>query len=328
VIKAWWLDSSDPFETSRMLNAAKDKHRSWDWIRVEESGFDSAKEAQQYFLREIQMRPMFSDGKAVYCFGLPSFHAEIAKAIPDIPSRVLMVVVAKPDRTTSLWKKIKEMGSEDSKVTEFEELTKANSVKWIKERAQTIGLQMEDVPCMALADMVGFDKGRLHGELLKLLACSPDSPPSVDMVQSLAHGTGMIVPFEMNKAILAKDGERATECLERLLSKENPEQICGLIRDFFTRMALAASCSSVEETKQKASGIVKTVDKKVVPFFSNPNSLYYSYKDANESGWSMGGINSTLEEVIRTNLAMRSSGLGSDLLLRYLVCKASNQRRV
>jgi len=56
--------------------------------------------------------------------------------------------------------------------------------------------------------------------------------------------------------------------------------------------------------------------------------LYYSYKDANESGWSMGGINSTLEEVIRTNLAMRSSGLGSDLLLRYLVCKASNQRRV
>ena len=327
MIKVWWLDASDPHEAGRMLSSAKEKHRSWDWIRVEESGFGSPKEAQQYFLREIQIRPMFSEGKAVYCFGLPSFHALIAKALPDIPSKVLLVLVAKPDRTTSLWKKVKEMGSDDAKVTEFDDLTKSNCVKWIKGRAQSLGFSIDDVPCEALADIVGLDKGRLHSELLKLIAHSPEGNPSVDMIESLAHGKGMLIPFEMTKAILANNRSRAMAHLDRMLETGHPEQACGQVRDFFTRMAIAASCSSVEEAKQKASEIVKQSEGKVVPFFSNTNSMYYSYKDAKEGGWSRQMIHSTLFNVIKTNLDMRRSGLNQELLIRNLVLSATKARR-
>lgn len=327
MIKAWWLDSSDPYEADRLLRSAKKRHASWDWIRVEESGFGDRKEAKAYFLREIQMRPMFSDGKAAYCFGLPSFHADIAKAIGDIPSKVLLVIIAKPDRTTSLWKKFKSMSEEDVKVTEFEALSKTNAPAWVKTRAESLGLQMEEVPCRALVDIVGFDKGMLHNELLKLLHFGGDGPPSVEIVENIAHGQGMLMPFELARAMLARRPDVAQQYLERMLSKYSPDQVYSqAVRDFMTKLCFCISCSSVEDAKNKASSVMKRTEEKAVPYFSNVNAMYYAHKDAMSSGWSVRTAYQLLQEVIKAQLDSRMSK-HSEMILRMIIQKIAASKR-
>lgn len=241
----WWIDNSDHQASQARLRKYREDGplKSWDWSRWSEGDYENPDEAFRQLVCQIGTPPMFGDGKVVCCYGVPSTQAKVAKELCEIPERVMLVVVARPDARTSLYKTAKKLGDK-AKVDEPLRLDKReDAAAWAKSRAESMDLKAVDKAIAMLVELVGTNPSRLASELAKLKYLTDDGTLHPWVVQEGCCGTGESSVYEMGECLANKDFGMAHEHMRRLLERgEPPLKVCGYLMDWVQKMAMAEAC--------------------------------------------------------------------------------------
>jgi len=313
--RVYWMDDTDQLAVKAKLESGRKKYTDFDWIRFREDAYDSQDEAFKALLSMLSSATMFSPGIIIYTFGVPfkknsgDYHPRLVKELERLAPTVCFIVIARPDRGSTLYKAAKALG----KAEEAFDLTKANAVDWITAQGQILGLKVDKPACMMLADMTDFNPGLIQNELQKLGNLTEDGHISLRVVEMGSFGSGTTDVKELAQFILKNEGERAHEYLQRLLDRGEPAiKICGYFEDWITRLAIAqAGNCNFEAIKNKVAELKKweSSDKKdkhgnalyevvdddrwgrysrrdgeTVAMYSNPKSLWYSCQELREAG--------------------------------------------
>ena len=168
--KFWWLDDSDRWEAERKLAVVKNQFSDREWVRFEDG--EPPEEYHRKLAWQLESCAMFAPGKVVYCYGVPSFQAELAKNL-KIADGVVFVLIAKPDKSLLLYKKARKMAEEKTaKIDELGPLGRGAAKQWAQERAHALGFKIDDSAYQEIIDLFGsehgIDRNRICQELLKL----------------------------------------------------------------------------------------------------------------------------------------------------------------
>jgi DNA polymerase III delta subunit len=301
------MDNADQLAVESKLEKGRKKYADCDWVRFQDDIYDSPDDAYKAFISLICMGSMFSPGKVVYCYGMPlkkwagEYHQRIAKEFSRIPSNVCLIIIAATEKNSSLYKAAKALEAKKlAKIEEPLELSKNNIVNWITAQAENLGLQIDKTACQMLADLTEFNPGKIQNELKKMSEVTGDDIISMRLIEMSGFGVGYTDVKDLGEAILNNDGEHAHEYLQRLLDRGEPAlKICGYLKDWITRLAIAQSAqcnfeairNEVSELKEWESDDdgYESVHDKIWGSFSrhkgettamfNANSLYYSCRD-------------------------------------------------
>lgn len=318
--KVYWMDDTDWLGVQEKLATGRQKYADREWIRFRDDLYEKPEDAYRAFIAAICMKSMFSSGKVVYCFGMPlkknsgDYHSKIAKEFDRMPESNSLIIIARPDRGSTLYKAVKALETEQKgKAEEPLELSKSNAVDWISDQAEKMKLRIEKPACMALADMTNFSPPKIQQELIKLGTLSSDGEISIRLIEMAGSGEGAVDVKELAQFILKNDKENAHEYMQRLFDRGEPAiKICGYLQDWINRLAFAdgANCN-FEKLRPIVSDLKKWEYSKLkdqfglaryetvcfdkwgkfsrregetIPMFSNPNSIWYSCKELRESG--------------------------------------------
>ena len=257
--KFWWVDTTDLALALAKVEAVRTKQLSdWHWASWDEQDFFNPQEAELSLLREIGIPSIFSDGKVVCCQGLPTFHQKISKMLDEIPDGILLIVMAPVLRTTSLYLKAKK-DNEKFEVDELEDISDPKKrLAFISERAEKIGVRLDNECCHMLAQMCGNSRDMISVELKKLKAYSEDGTVTHSDILAVCVGEGEAVLFELTSKILARNTEQAHEWMKRLLISTDPHAVVGFLCSWARVMCLVAGCKcDVERSKTAAAGLYK-----------------------------------------------------------------------
>jgi DNA polymerase III delta subunit len=310
-----WLDDGDLHAARQSLEKIKWGRSSWKWVRWDEDDYADSEEAFSALFSELGTPSMFEPGKVVCCHGVPKCQAEIAGIIQKIPENALLIVIGKPNKTLSLFK----TASSDRERCEVSECPSFASwgeearIRWVRERAESLGMSIDDQSCALLLDTFGFVPNLLHPEVAKLKHVASDGVVRSWMVAELCRGPGNADLPSLGRAIVHARAPEAHELLCRLLDRhESPFAICGFMVSMVRKLACVPEYRADEKgTLKKLTKVYKfdrdTDDEKVkkkdyekaledgpiyreggwgvpVQMFSGSNPLYYSVKDLEESG--------------------------------------------
>jgi hypothetical protein len=252
VRRFWWLDSKDFALAIRLVNSVREKQLSdWDWVSWREEYFaaEDKKEAFLSLAREISLPPMFAPGKVVYCHGLPTFHAKLAGELKSIPEGVLFILLARIDRTLTLYTRAEALRAEapeekDSKV-KFDwafDLTKETSTEYVKKRATAMGLRIDEACCKSLVDFSGLSHDKITNELRKLKYYCEDGVVSRDAIAQVNFESGAANLQDLTRYVFARNDVAAHELIERVLSREPVLRVLGLLVRWARVFMIGRSC--------------------------------------------------------------------------------------
>lgn len=321
MIRTWWLDTIDLEGAKRRLEIEKASHmQDWETVRFDESTYGSSDEAASALMVLMTTPPTFAPGKIILCQEIPVRKASekqqkrFADLLYEIPENVLLLVMTRLDRTTSLYKTIVKLAKEGlAKAESPAPLSEDTAVAWTNERAAELKLTVDPLAGLLLARLSEMNPGKICGELRKLKAFSTNGHISAKMVETVAFGQGTVNIFALGEKMLAKDEEGAHKVLQTLFDHdEDPEGICAILQEWLQRLwFLEGHDRNLKATQAACDGIMKwkkekgTKDREVVniptwgrffrdkgesvPMFSNPQAFWHSWdamqKNATPREW-------------------------------------------
>lgn len=282
-----WLDPADMLEVDEILAKIRESCPDHEWIRFEESSYDSSAKAQADFQRYFEGGALFGDGRVVVMRDAPSFSAWAADMLVEYPGQNVLVLVATPDKKNPVYGLTK---NKWAFLKDYKPLTRGDAGDWVKARAEKLGTSIDDVAARMIVDKVGPDMNQLTMELRKLSIIA--NPITAWAVEQVAFGSGEGDIRDFLNAVAKGDSAMSHEMLDRLVAKG--DWPIGAICDWLRKMVIAESCDCNldDETREKVSAMRKPVkedgdfkkDKEgnivTTQFFSNPRALYYSCKEA------------------------------------------------
>lgn len=294
----WWLDPSDFAGARSKLDAVRSNQLSdWDWITWREDELPDEKEAYASLVREICMAPMFSPGKVVCCWGLPSFHSKLSDEIGNIPEQVLLIIVARPNKTFRLYSRAKSYGEKNKGTVELDSaftLTKDKCAEFTVGRAKSLGLRIAEGHAKILADLVGIDPNLITNELRKLKHFCEDGIVTPYAIEQVFYGEGEPNSLGISKAILSRKEEVAHELVSRSLAQEPAIGLLGLMMSWSRTLLVAVSrngnYNAMKETASEIQALTKAGENKAGeskwkkgPMWPNIGRLYFACKEFAES---------------------------------------------
>jgi DNA polymerase III delta subunit len=334
----FWLDDTDLYVAQRKISdLRKGQLSSWRWLRWVEDQYESKDETVSSLVSELGVPSMYDEGKVVYTFGIPKCQSDISDAVSKIPGGILFIVIAKPNKTTSLFKVGKKLETAGKavidEVGDADKWSGARKIEWIVARAKAHGLNLDDKCAQLLLDMYGFALNRLSSELAKLSSLADeDGGISAWAIAQACHATGDSDVMRLCRAILDKEIDLAHELLSRLLARgDSPEALLGFMKSWIRRLAIVSEGynetqkgliaqmrvgkkkneskkKSEEEEDEPDDDSVQTCTGESVPMFPNPGSLYYSFKEFDASSRDSDWAKQTLLGVGCLNVALRQAG--------------------
>lgn len=288
----WWLDPSDFAGARNKLDAVRENQLfDWDWLTWREDEFPNEKEAYGSLVREVGMAPMFSPGKVVCCWGLPSFHSKLSDEIEKIPEGVLLIIVARPAKNYRLYSRAKAYGEKNKGTVELDSaftLTKEKCVDFTVSRAKSLGLRIVDGHARILADLVGIEPNRITNELKKLKHFCEDGIVTPYAIEQVFYGDGEANAFGISKAILARKEEVAHELISRSLAKEPAIKLLGLLVSWSRILLVAVSRNGDYNAMKGPASEIQALSLsgekwKKVPMWPNIGRLYHACREFAES---------------------------------------------
>ena len=318
------MDDADCFAVQERLAMGRSKYPGHEWIRFYDDLYEKPDQAFKAFISLICMGSMFSSGKVVYCFGMPlkkfagDYHAKIAKEFQNIPDSNTLIIIARQDKGSTLYKSAKVLKDKGlAQIDEPLELTSKNVVDWIISKAKALKLTIEKPACKMLADLSDFNPSKIRQELIKLETLAINGEITPRLIGMAGSGRGSVDINDIAQCILRKDGEGAHEYLQRLLDRGEPAlKICGYLQDWLNRLAIAeASGCNYEVAKSVISNLMKwepdaqkdefglakyeTVydpnwggysrrTGETVPMVANPKAIWHACREVEEAGRKQG----------------------------------------
>lgn len=336
--RLWWLDDRDRYLAGEIIREVKaEKLASWEWKRYveddqrigSETTAQAAVRCKKALLTAVGTCSMFKPGKVVYCYGIPSFQSDLAKEL-FVADKVLLVLVAKIDKSTALYKAALKM--EESKLARIDE---AESVKphraqeWVSKRAAELGMKMDPAACKLIVDIVGFkgpydpvmDQNKMHMEILKVRDTIPGDVAAPWAVEQVAIGDGSASTKSLQEAIVAGDIGAANKVLCRMLSRgDSPMGIVGFLADWVRKLAVIEG-ASVDDRAGLVSRMRKRgtehgpgeieewgwVKKRYepVPMYPKTGALAYAHKDSVAMGKKRGWCARVMGVIGKAEIDMR-----------------------
>jgi len=324
-----WLDSGDLFEVDDVLGKIRDKCQEHDWIRFEESSYESSDKAKADFQRYFGAGSLFGEGRVICMREAPSFSKWLSEMLPP-PEGNVLVIVAPADKKNPIYEAAKK-NKAWAVVKDSEPLTRGNSSDWVVKRAGQVGTSIEDVAASMLVDKVGMDKNHLTMELRKLAIVS--NPIMAWAIEQVSFGGGEGDIRDFLNALAKPDKPTAHEIMDRLIAKGDWPM--GAICDWLRKMCVAESCGGNfdDETREKVAAMRKPVkedgklkldkDGEIVttPFFANPRALYYSCKEIKSKppGWAYALMGESRD--LQLKLRTAKSPMASSTMLHVFIEK-------
>lgn len=335
--KVYWLDDTDLWLARSKIAAAREKYPECEWVRYRDDTYKDMEDAYRNLVSCIGTFPMFTEGKIVYCYGIPlkkaagEYHQSLAKEFGRIPDNVCFMIIARPDRGSSLYKAAKTHGQADEPF----ELGKTNAVAWITEQAELVKLKIDKQSCQILADLTDFSPAKIQQELEKLKFIAPDGMVSPRLIGMSGFGDGSCDVKDLGTYILNNDGEKAHEYLQRLLDRgEPPIKICGFLQDWLNRLAMAQSVGcNFDMMRADVAGLKKWQSDKedddsrkyesvddgkwghfsrrrgsAIPMFANSNSLFHSCSELSAADKGPNWAYDALYRMYRLQIRLRTGG--------------------
>lgn len=315
------MDDGDVYSAEKRLADVRGNQLSdWDWCHFCDDDYESSAEAYECYLIEIGGASMFNPGKIVIFRGMPSFHSYMADELHQIASNVLVVMICKIDKTTSLFSKVK--AYEFGKVDERLALTDKNSVEWVTERAKLLGLRIDKNCCVMLSDACSYKPNAIHAELEKLRHAVADGDVTPQLIDLVTMRDGNANIFLLCDAIVDDNGLKAHEYLQRLITAgEDGIKMCGYFMDWARKAAIARASEwnpGPHETELKA---LRKADKnedsgKTLPMFADLKGVYAACNKLRSKppNWTY----DLLEKVGRLQADLRKGGDQTLLLHRFV----------
>lgn len=326
--KVWWLDDTDPISAKKKLAAVRQQLAGWDWNRFVDDQYESAKDAFFSICEWLGTPSMFSTGKVVYFYGIPfkksDWANKLAEEFENIHPSVILIIIAKPDKVSPLYKKVQSMvTSKTGRADEaFEFDRRPETIAWIRDRAADLGAKIDEDACAMLADFSGFNPTMICMELQKLRHFAPDGRITAQVVESAAFVQTEADVRKVADYVLADDPDMAHEFVQRLLDRgEDPLKICGFMQDWAVKMALAESAGcNYESIKVKVAQCLKwdKEAKKSVPMYAKPGAVYHACTALSSSKkkpfWAFRG----LAQMGKLQLSLRRGEDGTRAMHEYI----------
>ncbi len=348
--KVYWMDDTDQLAVKAKLESGRKKYPDYEWVRFRDDVYDKPDDAFKALLGMLTSISPFVPGMIIYSYGVPfkknsgDYHPRLAKELEFISPNVCFMVIARPDRGSTLYKAAKALG----KAEEPFDLTKSNAVDWITAQGQILGLKVDKQACMMLADMTNFNPGIIQNELTKLGNIVDDNHISLRVVEMAGFSNATTDVKELAQFILKNQGESAHEYLQRLLDRgEPPIKICGYFEDWITRLAIAqAGNCNYEAIKNEVTELKKweNSDKKdkhgnavyeladdekwgryyrrdgeTVAMYANPKSLWHSCQELKEAGRGANWAYDALYKMGQLQEALRSEDKDETRLMHRFI---------
>lgn len=324
--KLWWLDSSDIVGNEKKLAAVKEQLLGWDWMTFKEDIYESATVAHDHVLMEMGTPSIFHPGKAIVFYGLPSFHAKLAEKIDKIPNGVLLVVIARIDKTTSFFKKASAGVATITKLEDKVVLNGDFACSWIKERAEMYGLRIDNRCCNALMDICDSCPNTITRELQKLKHVAIDGEVSMTLIEMVNGEVGQASIMTVCDAIINGESEKAHVQLQRLLDgQEDTLRMCGFLMDWVRKLVIAQDCNGDFEPYRGVLEELKKLSKDdsekpiAVPMFPKVDALYHSCKSFKKARKWSNWTYDTMRMVGELQIALKRSKKDHCLLMHEFV---------
>ncbi len=274
-------------------------------MRWVEDQYETQEQALASIVTEIGIPSMFDEGKVVYTYGIPKCHSDLAPYLLQIPGQILFIIIAKPNKTYSLYKSAKKMEDAGSaridEARDIASLSQSQKIEWIKTRAEAIGASINDGGASLLLDMYGFLPNKLHAELSKLRSFTDDGEISIWLIERACYATGDCEIKRLVQMITQGQRDESHEMLTRLLARrEDPMAIMGFMMQWINKLCIVSDGYNEEKKKLAAQMIKwkKKDDKKKqdqeaegedeevqisngepVALFPNLGALYHSFEE-------------------------------------------------
>lgn len=159
-----------------------------------------------------------------------SLAADLAAYLPDVPANTLLIIV-EPDAAPKSGALAKALDAAGARVQFFPVLSGMPLVRWIKDRARTVGAGIADPAAELLAAYAGGDLRVVANEVDKLATyAGPGHPIDVGDVEALTSQVSEASVFDCVDAIGQGSRGRALASLNVLVEHgERPERILALV---------------------------------------------------------------------------------------------------
>jgi len=150
--------------------------------------------------------------------------AEILEGeIPDFCILIFIETQKLPDKRGSLYKKLNKVGN----LEEFKALMGPELLRWINDRSNKIGLQLDSKTANYLGEVAGSDLWNLSNELQKLKTYSKTEPVTKEAIDSLVHPNLTTSIFKFTDYIAQRNSKGSLRTLNILI--ESGEDIMKII---------------------------------------------------------------------------------------------------
>ncbi len=271
---------------------------------------DASEADVQDVLTRLDTLPFFGHTRVVVVHNLDRMSAagqeRLAAYLEQGPPPAVLVLEARGlDRRRKLATVLERV----AEVVAAEPLDARGSAAWVVARARSLGKRMTTQAAQALVAAVGVDLHALAGEVDKLVAYANDQPTiDVQDVEAVAaHGAEVSV-FALTDAVGQGNTELALRVLRRLVERESPVGLLGLLAGHFRALLYAraldgrgASAAEVRSALGNRAWLYRRYQEQVKRFGDQLSKLY--------------------GEIERAELSLKTSGAPADVLLEGLVIR-------
>lgn len=257
--------------------------------------------------------PFFSEHRIIFleetgffknkCEGLPEYMAEL-------PEYLHMVFVEKEvDKRSRMYKAVNKNG----RAVEFKKQTEQTLARWVLGIINKEGKKITRQDMELFLSRTGTDMSRIATELEKLVCyCADDEIISREAILEITSELLENKIFEMIRAITERDQKKALDMYYDLLAlKEPPMRILFLIARQYNILLqikeLAAQGMGQNEIAAKA-GLQGFVVRNAIPVARR---------------YSLSGLRGTVEDLVRTETAVKSGQIQDTLSVELLIVKYS-----
>ena len=222
-----------------------------------------------------------------------------------VDSTCLIFVSSRPNLKMRFFRTIRDLGQ----AVHFRNLTEGQVISWIKKLAKELGLNMEDLACTYLQQIVGNQMMDLHAELQKLHLRYGNTRVGVEEVRTLAIYGRIYTIFELIDEIAFKRLAQSLSMLDRFLEEEGDDSALRVVGMLNRQIRLLWQTKSLSE----AGGRLADVNRKLgLPNFLTSKILEQS------RGWKTGEFERAFHLLYQAD-GLLKSGARARLVLENLV---------
>ncbi len=284
------------------------------YLTPEERGLNlDLLEAAETEIHELLTRadtlPFFGSTRVVVVRGLDRMPAASQERLCSYlesgsPPSVLILEAASLDRRRRLWGVLQRV----AQVVEASPLDSPGAAAWVVARVRESGKKITGEAARALVAAAGTDLQTLAGEVDKLVAYAHDrTTVELAHVEAVASHGAEVSVFALTDAVAQADAPAALRVLDRLLQRENPVGLVGLLASHFRALLYTYALAQRETSSAEVRAAL-----------GSRAWLYPRYREQLRR-FGPGRLAELYRHIQRTDLALKTSGGLPEVLVQQLV---------